>query len=39
MPHLLPFSKNMYMPGSIIRLSLVFVILNIASQLKPGALR
>ena len=39
MPHLLPFSKNMYMSGSIIRPSLVFVILSIASRLKPGALK
>ena len=33
---LVPFSKNMYISGSGI--SLIFAILNIASQLKPGAL-
>ena len=39
MPPLMPFSKNMYMSGSEINSSFTFVILSIASQLKPGALK
>ena len=38
-PLLVPFSKNMYMSGFVISSSLIFVILSIASQLKPGALK
>ena len=38
-PPLIPFSKNKYIFASGISSSSTFVILSIASQIKPGALK